>query len=72
MAKNAGNSMPMQAGIISFKNLGNGFLPFTSKIDSKHGEFEITETTLHHYLKELKNLILEICNPEIPFIEKIV
>ena len=65
-------ALPVQAGIISFKNLGSGFLKFSKK-DSTHSRSKnaiITEETLEAFKLELKKLILEICNPEIDFIEK--
>lgn len=56
---------PVEGGIISFKNLQNGFLKFKDVKDPL-----ITQETFAKYLEELKRLILEICNPTIPFIEK--
>lgn len=56
-----------QAGIISFKNLKNGFLPFTLKVGKNTS---ITQETLENFTLELKKIILEICNPNIPFTEK--
>ncbi len=70
MASKSGSALPINAGIISFKNLANGFLPFTSKVDSKNGEQAITQETLNTYLIKLKSLIIEICSQKIPFIEK--
>ncbi|TGV02263.1 PD-(D/E)XK nuclease family protein [Flavivirga rizhaonensis] len=65
--------LPVEAGIISFKNLCKGFLKFSKK--DKAGAYAkkdalITQETLDHFYKELKHLVLEICNPNIPFIEK--
>jgi ATP-dependent helicase/nuclease subunit B len=64
---------PVEAGIISFKNLNAGFLTFAKK--DKAGAYAkkdtlITPETLDDFYTELKSLILEICNPEIPFTEK--
>ncbi|MFD2551431.1 PD-(D/E)XK nuclease family protein [Bizionia sediminis] len=62
---------PVEAGIISFKNLRSGFLPFGKTIPgTRKTDNQITSETLAAYEKELKNLILEICNLEIPFTEK--
>ena len=62
-----------EAGIISFKNLNNGFLRFATKTDQRGSKnSEISEEVLAFFLIELKNLILEICNPDIPFIEKVI
>ena len=63
----------IQSGIISFKNLNSGLLKFATK--DKPGswakkEHNITQETLSQFNEELKKLILEICNPEIPITEK--
>lgn len=62
----------IEAGIISFKNLKNGFLKFAVKPSSRSRDknTSITNEALQNFTKELKNLILEICNPDINFIEK--
>ena len=65
--------LPVEAGIISFKNLSKGFLKFSKK--DKQGSYAkkdslITQETVDNFSMELKRLILEICNPKIPFIEK--
>lgn len=62
----------VQSGIISFKNLNAGLLKFATK-DSKYSRNknnEITQETLTLFKEELKKLLLEICNPEIPLTEK--
>ncbi|HET8752805.1 MAG TPA: PD-(D/E)XK nuclease family protein, partial [Salinimicrobium sp.] len=64
---------PLEAGIISFKNLKNGFLKFTQKDKSGPGVLEssiIDQEILEAFREQLKKLILEICDPEIPFQEK--
>ena len=71
--KNGKVSLPIEAGIISFKNLGKGILTFAKK--DKPGayakkEASISQETLNTFELELKKLILEICNAELPFIEK--
>lgn len=60
-----------EAGIISFKNLACGFLKFGTKTSaySKRDQ-QITVETLENFTIELKKLILEICDPQVPFIEK--
>lgn len=65
-------TQPVEAGIISFKNLSNGFLKFAKKESeySKTKDELITQETLDNYFVELKKLILEICNPDIDFEEK--
>jgi len=61
-----------EAGIISFKNLNSGFLKFGIKnsVYDKNKQQQITQEILNDYTMELKKLILEICNPEIPFTQK--
>ena len=66
-------SEPVEAGIISFKNLQNGFLKFSKKDKSGRGAVknsDITKDLLEDYKIELKKLIVEICDPNIPFEEK--
>ena len=63
---------PVEAGIISFKNLKNGLLKFGKKDAprSRNKDTTITEETLSLFSMELKKLICEICDPETNFIEK--
>ena len=62
---------PAEAGIVSFKNLKSGFLKFEKKeMGTRNKDSMITEETLEQFQIELKKLIVEIFNPEIPFIEK--
>ena len=64
-------NQPVEAGIISFKNLNKGFLKFGKKGSGrKTKDHLITQETLDCYFIELKKLILEICNPDINFVEK--
>ena len=63
-------ALPITAGIISFKNLKEGFLPFQKQISRGKYSSEIDADILENYKSELKNLILEICNPDVPFLEK--
>ncbi len=70
MFQKEANGKPMEVGIISFKNLRNGFLPFKFK----EGKVETTivdAVILENYLEELVVLLKEILNIEIPFEEKI-
>lgn len=63
----------IQAGIISFKNLKSGLLPFALKDKKGRGAVKnhfINEEILASFKIELKKLILEICNPLLPFKEK--
>jgi hypothetical protein len=63
---------PVEAGIISFKNLKSGFLKFGKKDKPRtnNKETAINREILNAFHSELKQLITEICNPEIPFREK--
>ncbi len=60
---------PLEAGIISFKNLSAGFLKFAVKEGRAKNQL-ITEETMQHFEIELKKIIVDICNPETNFIEK--
>lgn len=64
--------LPIEAGIISFKNLNSGFLKFGTKPStySKKKNQTISIDTINAFEVELKRLILEILNPNIDFIEK--
>ncbi len=68
--KSGKSQLPLKAGIISFKNLTKGFLPFQKKVS--HGKYseEITMDILVAFESQLKQLILEIYNKDIPFTEK--
>jgi len=71
MAENFVQNSSKQAGIISFKNLKEGYMPFTIKENSRSkGEQNISQEILDSFKTQLSNLIIEICNPEIPFTEK--
>lgn len=65
-------TLPIEAGIISFKNLNAGYLKFGKKTSthSRSRDQLITEETINKFEIELKKLIIEICNPNIDFIEK--
>jgi len=64
---------PVEAGIISFKNLNSALLKFAKK--DRTGPYAKKETlisqdTLNCFSAELKKLIVEICDPDTPFTEK--
>ncbi|NQY29287.1 MAG: PD-(D/E)XK nuclease family protein [Flavobacteriaceae bacterium] len=64
---------PLEAGIISFKNLSAGFLKFSKKDKTGRGakkDTVITQETFDDFLIELHQLIHEICNINIDFTEK--
>ncbi|MFN8274819.1 MAG: PD-(D/E)XK nuclease family protein [Flavobacteriaceae bacterium] len=60
----------LEAGIISFKNLKAGFMPFTFKVD-KVQQTLVSDDFLADFMEEIVGLLLEIFNPEIPFEEKL-
>lgn len=64
--------LPVKAGIVSFKKLSSGFIKFGKKEGERSQTKDnfITEDTLIAFELELKNLILEIFNPQINFLEK--
>ncbi len=63
----------LQAGVISFKNLKQGFIPFATKDkkSSRKRHSIIESETIDRFKSQLQTLIQEICNPEIPITEKI-
>ena len=62
----------IESGIFSFKNTHAGLLRFATKEKkgSRKKDHVISQETLSLFHMELKKLILEICNAEIPFTEK--
>jgi hypothetical protein len=70
MYEKQANGLEMEAGIISFKNMKGGFLPFGIKQD-KEVFTTITPEILEHFKREIVVLINEILNIEISFEEKI-
>ncbi|GEL10161.1 PD-(D/E)XK nuclease superfamily protein [Flavobacterium glycines] len=61
---------PIEAGIISFKNLKSGFLPFNLKED-KEAHMIVNEELMANYLEQIVLLLKEILDETIPFEEKI-
>lgn len=61
---------PMEAGIISFKNLKAGFMPFNFKV-GKEVNTIIDKETLKEYLEQIVILLREILDENIPFEEKV-
>ncbi len=66
--KNLAFSQPIEAGIISFKNLNNGFLKMNFA-EGRGKDYQITQEKMNEFLVELKCIVAEIFNPEIPFKE---
>lgn len=71
MYENNANGLPIEAGIISFKNLKSGFLPFGFK-EEKDVNSIINSEIMRDYLEQIVLLLNEILNIEIAFEEKIV
>lgn len=71
MYENEAKGKPIEAGIISFKNLKSGFLPFNFK-EEKESEIIINETIMSNYLEQIVLLLKEILDVNIPFEEKVV
>ena len=59
---------PLEAGIISFKNLKNGFLS-TNFSASRTKDSLITEAKLAEFIEEIKSFLIEMYDLETPFIE---
>lgn len=70
MYENEANGKPIEAGIISFKNLKSGFLPFSFK-EGKEEITTIDSTILNDYLEQMVLLLSEILDETKPFEEKI-
>ena len=64
------NDEEMEVGIISFKNLKAGFMPFKFKMD-KEEVSTINQEILGNYIEELVILLKEILDVNIPFQENI-
>lgn len=73
LLENHPDTIEAEAGVISFKNLKEGFLKFGIK-ESKSGKSiknnTVNADTLVNFKIQLKSLILEICDPETAFYEK--
>ena len=65
------NGKPIEAGIISFKNLKSGFLPFNFK-EEKESVAIIDNEIQSNYLEQIVLLLNEILDVTIPFEEKII
>lgn len=69
MFEKEAQGLPIEAGILSFKNLKEGFLPFSFK-NGKEVNETIDPTILHDYVAQIVLLLNEIYDQEIPFEEK--
>jgi len=63
------NGIPVETGIISFKNLKNGFLSFTFKV-GKEKQQTITSEIIENFQEETIRLLLEIFDETLVFEEK--
>lgn len=70
MYEEKAGSMEMEVGIVSFKNMRGGFMPFGRK-QEKGYESIVTLEILEDFKTQIVILINEILNQEIPFEEKI-
>jgi ATP-dependent exoDNAse (exonuclease V) beta subunit len=70
MYETEAKSKPIEAGIISFKNLKSGFLPFNFK-EEKEANVIINEELMTNYLEQIVLLLNEILDVNIPFEEKV-
>lgn len=70
MYEKEANNKPIEAGIISFKNLKSGFLPFNFK-EYKEENTLINDVTMSNYIEQMVLLLNEILDVNIPFEEKI-
>ena len=61
---------PIEAGIISFKNMKSGFLPFVFKEDKIETQF-IDDQIMNNYTEQLVLLLNEIFDSALPFEEKV-
>lgn len=67
--ENQANNLPIEAGILSFKNLKSGFLPFCFKIE-KNEKTQIDSEIMQQYEAQIMLLLCEIFDQNCPFEEK--
>ena len=70
MYEEQAKDLEIEAGIISFKNLKSGFLPFQFKHDKEVSGI-ISSEIMENYLDQIVILLQEILNVDVPFEEKI-
>jgi len=70
MYGNESQNKEMEAGIISFKNLKSGFLPFQFKQDKETTSI-ISPEIIENFLEQIVILLQEILDVTVPFEEKI-
>ena len=59
----------LESGIISFKNLNSGFLKMNFSEKFRGVDTLVSEERINDFMLEINNLIKEILNPELPFIQ---
>lgn len=62
------NTKPIESGIISFKNLNEGFLR-TNFALGRSKDYDVTDERIEEFMNEIKLILLSILNPKNPFIE---
>jgi hypothetical protein len=70
MFEKEASGKPIEAGIVSFKNLKSGFLPFSFK-EGKEENTTIDSAILNYYLEQMVLLLNEILDETKPFEEKV-
>ncbi|MGB0880450.1 MAG: PD-(D/E)XK nuclease family protein [Polaribacter sp.] len=68
-SKNHDFSTPIEAGIFSFKNLKSGFLSMNFSSNYRTPDNLISQEKLNEFILVIKDVLKEIYNPEIPFLE---
>ncbi|MBC7493991.1 MAG: hypothetical protein H7221_03205, partial [Flavobacterium sp.] len=68
MYQSGAKNCEIEAGIISFKNLKSGFLPFTFKVGKVETTI-ITDEILDNYCAQIVLLLNEILDQNLPFKE---
>jgi hypothetical protein len=70
MYEEQAKGLEIEAGIISFKNLKNGFLPFGFK-EGKETFEVISPEIMESYIEEIVILLNEILSVDVAFEEKV-
>jgi len=68
-SKNYNFEKPMEAGIFSFKNLKSGFLSMNFSSKYRNSENKVSKEKLEEFMIVFKDLIAEIYNPDVSFLE---
>jgi ATP-dependent exoDNAse (exonuclease V) beta subunit len=71
MYEEQSNGREVEAGILSFKNLKSGFLPFQIKLEGEIID-TVSKEIMDNYLNQIVVLLQDILNIDIPFEEKLV